>query len=472
MNKETVTGLKELFKGWCAEDAVLIDSLPESGSARKYFRISGAHSHAIGVYNPDHKENEAFIYLSRHLKKKGVNVPEVWAADMDKHIYLEEDLGDTLLYNYFLENSDDREALLNIYKSVIREMPVLQVNAAKDLDFTVCYPRAAFDRQSMIWDLHYFKSYFLKLTGVRFYEQDLEDDFNALIDYLLQAESTFFMFRDFQTRNIMLHNGKIYFIDYQGGRRGALQYDLASLLFEAKTSLSPEIRDELLGYYVEIFSRVPEFRAKDFVKYYPGFVLIRMLQALGAYGYRGYFERKHFFLQSIPAAVKNLEWFVIHGNQGIDTPQLLKCFDQIITSSFLSEFEDKSAVLTLRINSFAFKNGIPPDNTGNGGGFVFDCRALPNPGRLEKYKEYTGKDLCIIEFLGESPEVKAFIRNAYHLVEASVKNYRERNMTDLMVNFGCTGGQHRSVYCAEEVARLIQHHDLKVVVRHRELDKS
>jgi hypothetical protein len=325
----------------------------------------------------------------------------------------------------------------------------------------------------MIWDLHYFKSYFLKLTGIHFYEQDLEDDFNAFIDFLLQAEDEFFLFRDFQSRNIMLHNGKIYFIDYQGGRRGALQYDIASLLFEAKTSLPESLRDELLEYYIEVFSKVQRFDKNNFLKYYHGFVLIRMLQALGAYGFRGYFERKHFFLQSIPPAVRNLKWFIENKDIAIRIPQLWNCFDQIINSDFIQDYEANPEGLTVSVNSFSYKSGIPLDNTGNGGGFVFDCRALPNPGRIDKYRNFTGKDLAVIEFFKDKGEMIQYIENVYSLIKTSLLNYKERKFTSLMINFGCTGGQHRSVYCAEEIAdRIRNNFDVKIEVRHRELERK
>ncbi|MBN2613355.1 MAG: phosphotransferase [Bacteroidales bacterium] len=465
--------LKKLYAAWAGEEVISMESLPESGSVRKYYRIKGAGRMAIGVYNPDNRENTAFVYLSRHLKKHGVNVPEVYLADLAEDIYLVEDLGDMMLYNYYNANINNRESVVNLYKSVIREMPTLQANAARGLDFGVCYPRAAFDQQSMMWDLHYFKSYFLKLTGVKFYEQDLEDDFNALTKFLLQAKREYFLFRDFQSRNIMLHSGKVYFIDYQGGRKGALQYDIASLLFEAKTSLSPEIRDELLAYYIEIFSSVKGFNSKNFLKYYYGYVLIRMLQALGAYGFRGYFERKQFFLQSIPPAVKNLEWLVQHADFGVKLPQLENCFEQIIQSEISRQFELPADEFTVSVNSFSYKSGIPLDNSGNGGGFVFDCRALSNPGRYEQYKAYTGKDYPVIEFLNGQGEVQEFLNHAYAIVESSIKNYKERNFAHLMVNFGCTGGQHRSVFCAEEISsRIKQKPGVKVITRHRELEKK
>jgi hypothetical protein len=324
----------------------------------------------------------------------------------------------------------------------------------------------------MLWDLHYFKFYFLKLAGIRFDEQELENDFNNFAKFLLKAGRDFFLFRDFQSRNIMLHNDKIYFIDYQGGRKGALQYDIASLLFEAKTGLTPETRNELLDYYLELFSGEAHFNQKDFLKYYHGYVLIRMMQAFGAYGFRGYFERKHFFLQSIPPAVNHLKWFLQNIQLSVSIPHLWNCLEQIIHSDFINEYDEAEEVLSVSINSFSYRSGIPMDNTGNGGGFVFDCRALPNPGRYEKYKSFNGKDVPVIKFMKEKPEVSHFIDKVYSIIESSLKNYESRNFSHLMINFGCTGGQHRSVYCAEEISdRIKQNYKIRVRLRHRELEK-
>jgi aminoglycoside/choline kinase family phosphotransferase len=464
--------LKEMFRKWSGEEIRSFESLPESGSIRKYYRFRSTTNEAIGAFNPDTRENHAFTYLSRHLKNKGINVPDIYAEEPGKNVYLLEDLGHLSLFDYISEKRDDREAVMNMYKLVIGEMPRLQIEAGKDLDYGKCYPRSEFDLQSMLWDLHYFKFYFLKLAGIRFDEQELENDFNNFAKFLLKAGRDFFLFRDFQSRNIMLHNDKIYFIDYQGGRKGALQYDIASLLFEAKTGLTPETRNELLDYYLELFSGEAHFNQKDFLKYYHGYVLIRMMQAFGAYGFRGYFERKHFFLQSIPPAVNHLKWFLQNIQLSVSIPHLWNCLEQIIHSDFINEYDEAEEVLSVSINSFSYRSGIPMDNTGNGGGFVFDCRALPNPGRYEKYKSFNGKDVPVIKFMKEKPEVSHFIDKVYSIIESSLKNYESRNFSHLMINFGCTGGQHRSVYCAEEISdRIKQNYKIRVRLRHRELEK-
>jgi aminoglycoside/choline kinase family phosphotransferase len=470
-NSLHIENLEKIYRNWSGEETVYFEPMPESGSVRKYYRIGSKTNRAIGVFNPDKRENRSFLYLSRHLKNRGVHVPAVYAEDQESNVYLLEDLGDVLLFNYVSDNKEKKEQIIKIYQAVIEEMPRIQVDAGKDLDYSICYPRPEFDRQSMLWDLNYFKYYFLKLAGIKFDEQELEDDFGRFTDFLLEADRDYFLFRDFQSRNIILYDGNIFFIDYQGGRKGALQYDIASLLFEAKTGLEPEIRNELLDYYIRVFSQKGQFNQKDFLKYYNGYALIRMMQAFGAFGFRGYFERKHFFLKSIPPAISNLKWFLLHAEPGVKIPHLWNCLEQLVASEVAKEYEETSEGLSVSINSFSYKKGIPADNTGYGGGFVFDCRALPNPGRYDQYKSFTGKDAGVIRFLKDRPEVLRFIDNVYAIIESSLKNYESRSFSHLMINFGCTGGQHRSVYCAEEISqRIRQQFKIKVNIRHRELE--
>ena len=348
-------------------------------------------------------------------------------------------------------------------------MPAIQYKAAKDFDFSICYPRYTFDRQSMHWDLNYFKYHFLKLAYTPFHEQKLEDDFQALIDFLSEAPSDFFLYRDFQSRNIMVKGDKVYFIDYQGGRRGALQYDVASLLFEAKTALSEETRNELLELYIDTFSEYSFFDAKTFMRYFPAFVLIRSLQAFGAYGYRGYFERKPFFLQSIPPAMANLKWLLTHFDLGVKLPHLTATLHQMTEQPVFQGLLMPNGKLTVSVYSFSYRKGVPEDFTGNGGGYVFDCRLLPNPGMLDQFREMTGTDQPVIEFLQEKEEVGEFLRQVEKIVTASVDNYVKRRYEHLMISFGCTGGQHRSVYCAEQIARMLKkRNDIHVMLVHRE----
>ena len=334
-------------------------------------------------------------------------------------------------------------------------LPRIQNLGRQNLNFQYAYPRDAFDNQSMMWDLNYFKYYFLKLINLFFDEQELENDFQTFINFLLRAESDFFLFRDFQSRNIMLKNDNVYFIDYQGGRRGALQYDLASLLYDGKANLSNSDREKLFAIYLDEAEKVLSIERQNFIRYFDGFVLIRILQALGAYGYRGYFERKSHFLLSIPYALKNLSFLLENSKNLPDIPLLRELLVALIQSPIFPSLSKRN-ILTVTITSFSYKKGIPQDFSANGGGFVFDCRALPNPGREKLYANATGKDISVIAYLEKYSEVAQFKERTFALVESSVNNYLERKFTNLMVNFGCTGGQHRSVYFAEQLQKYLK----------------
>ena len=462
--------IKEVYKKFSGEKPEFISPLPPSGSNRHYFRMGSISKTVIAAVNPDRAENEAFMYITEQLRKAGVNVPEIYFHDLDRNIYFLEDLGDTDLFSIVSQShSNGDNNYLKWYKKAIKSMPAIQYKAAKDFDFSICYPRYTFDRQSMHWDLNYFKYHFLKLAYTPFHEQKLEDDFQALIDFLSEAPSDFFLYRDFQSRNIMVKGDKVYFIDYQGGRRGALQYDVASLLFEAKTALSEETRNELLELYIDTFSEYSFFDAKTFMRYFSAFVLIRSLQAFGAYGYRGYFERKPFFLQSIPPAMANLKWLLTHFDLGVKLPHLTATLHQMTEQPVFQGLLMPNGKLTVSVYSFSYRKGVPEDFTGNGGGYVFDCRLLPNPGMLDQFREMTGTDQPVIEFLQEKEEVGEFLRQVEKIVTASVDNYVKRRYEHLMISFGCTGGQHRSVYCAEQIARMLKkRNDIHVMLVHRE----
>ncbi len=466
--------IKEAYRNYFGKEPEIIQPLPPSGSNRSYMRIGVEGNTVIAAHNPDRAENEAFLYITEKLTNEGVKIPEIYMHNLDQNIYLIEDLGDTDLFKLVSEAHHENEVgYINWYKKAIKFMPAIQFKAAKNFNFSICYPRSAFDKQSMLWDLNYFKYHFLKLAYTPFHEQKLEDDFHTLADFLSEAPSNFFLYRDFQSRNIMIKEDNVYFIDYQGGRKGALQYDLASLLFEAKTALPPEIRTELLEFYLNIFSEFPFFNEKTFLKYFPGFVLIRSLQAFGAYGYRGYFERKPHFLQSIPPAITNLKWLLTNYDLGVTIPHLkstlLKMIDQPVFQGSLTS----DGRLTVSIYSFSYRKGIPEDFTGNGGGYVFDCRLLPNPGIIDQYKGLTGTDKPVIDFLKDKHEVIQFLSDVKNMVFASVENYLSKNYEHLMISFGCTGGQHRSVYCAEELAgELKKKFKINVNTVHREIKTS
>ena len=446
-----------------------------SASGRKIIRLKAGPISAIGVLYSVREENVAFLEFSRHFRRHGLPVPEIYAEDLSQGAYLEEDLGDTTLFDLLSRNrTGDSVApeVVEAYRKVVAVLPRFQIEAGTDLNYNVCYPRASFDRQSISWDLNYFKYYFLRLAGIPFNEQELEDDFGRLTDYLLTAPSDYFLYRDFQSRNVMLRDGKPWFVDYQGGRKGALQYDIASLLYDAKADLPPDLRLRLLDEYLVALGNYLKVDRDDFLEHYYAFVYARILQALGAYGYRGFFERKAHFLQSVPYALKNLRWLMHNVKLPIELPTLIGAFQSMLGSEKLLALASDADNLTVRIFSFSFHRGMPPDDTGNGGGFVFDGRSLPNPGREERFKPITGKDAPVIEYLNQQESVHQYLASVFSLVDATIENYKQRGFKNLMVSFGCTGGQHRSVYLAEQLAkRLRARGGVEVALRHIELEK-
>lgn len=467
--------IKRLFEQWAKEPCVELLALGAHGSKRQYFRAIGKTKKCIAAHNDDRRENDTFLYYSEFFKKKGLPVPEIYCVDESHLMYLQQDLGDTTLFSYLYDKKRlgggfDSE-MVGLYRRVISDLARFQTEC-RDLDFSQAFPRSDFDRQSMQWDLNYFKYYFLKPAEIPFDEQLIELDFNDLIKYLLSADTSYFMYRDFQPRNIMLtENNELYYIDYQGGRRGAAQYDLASLIYSARSDMPEPIRQELVKHYMACRGFNRDEKEKFLSRFY-AYVLIRIMQAMGAYGYRGYFERKDHFIKSLPLAIGNLRNIIENHPLDIKLPHLERVWLDICSTN--PTFEPQivtscSDRLTVKIYSFSYKKGIPQDDSGNGGGFVFDCRALPNPGRYEQYKAYTGKDRPVIEFLEKEKAVDDFINNAEALVSQSVEKYIERRFSSLMVCFGCTGGQHRSVYCAEKIAHFIQQNfDCNVILKHRE----
>jgi aminoglycoside/choline kinase family phosphotransferase len=455
------------------------------GSGRKIIRLSSKQITAIGILYDVREENVAFLEFSRHFRKHGLPVPEIYAEDLSTGAYLEEDLGNTTLFE-FLSSHRDGAAIepeaVEAYRKVVALLPRFQVEAGRDLNYKVCYPRASFDRQSIAWDLNYFKYYFLRLAGIPFNEQALEDDFSRLTKFLLSAGRDYFLYRDFQSRNIMLRRAlnrilnedEPFFLDYQGGRKGALQYDIASLLFDAKADLPPDLRQQLLDHYLDALAGFLDLDRSEFMHYYYAYVYVRIMQALGAYGFRGFYERKEHFLQSVPYALRNLRWLLHNVELPIALPTLMEAFKNMVASDKLQGLTSTSQPekLTVRVFSFSFHRGLPQDDTGNGGGFVFDGRSLPNPGREERFKTLTGKDAPVIDYLNQQESVHQFLADAKSLVDASVTTYQSRGFKHLMVSFGCTGGQHRSVYLAEQLAKHLRAKDgVEVVVRHREQEQ-
>ena len=469
-NNHIQTILTELFEKWASEEVTSILPLARSGSNRKYFRIKGDTKSVIGTYGMDTKENKTFISFSKHFYEKGLPVPEVLISDLAQGIYLQEDLGNATLYHLLTAEDHFSDSSKEKIKKTLEELAQIQIKGGEGLDYNQCYPRVAFDKQSMMWDLNTFKYYFLKLANIPFDEQALEEDFHRFTDYLLQADCEHFMFRDFQSRNIMWRNDAPVFIDYQGGRRGAMQYDLASLLFQPKAGIPFETRMELLNYYMDVVEKMIDLDRKRFVEFFFGYVLIRRIQAFGTYGLRGLYERKQYFINSIAIAAKDIKWVLENAKMSVEVPEMMKALHAIVASKQFQIFDKentKTDSLTVRINSFSYKKGLPEDPSGNGGGFNFDCRFIHNPGRYEPYKKLTGRDQPVIDFLKEHSNMQDFLNNVYHIVDEAVENYIERDFSSLMTNFGCTGGQHRSVFAADSLAaHLRQKYGVRVELHH------
>lgn len=460
--------LQNIYRTYTGKKADDITELPSSGSNRRYFRLTGEQN-LIGVCGTSIDENRAFLYMAEHFYRCGLPVPKVYAESKDETYYIQEDLGDTLLFNAIEKGrqtsvfSEEEKMLL---KKTIRLLPAFQFGGADGFDFSRCYPQPEFNLRSILWDLNYFKYCFLKATGMEFQEDKLEDDFQKMADVLLRSSSATFMYRDFQSRNVMIKDGEPYFIDFQGGRKGPFYYDVASFLWQAKAQYTDSLRQELLHEYIDALRKYQPIDEAYFFKQLRHFVLFRTLQVLGAYGFRGYFEKKPHFIQSVPFAIANLRDLL--KEEFSEYPYLCRVLRELTDlKQFADELQKRQ--LTVKVMSFAYKKGIPNDSTGNGGGFVFDCRAVNNPGKYEHYKAFTGLDESVIRFLEEDGEIISFLDHAYALVDASVKRYMERGFTSLTVCFGCTGGQHRSVYSAQHMAEhLSRTFGVKVELVHRE----
>ena len=462
--------LEKLFTNHVGHRPQTIEELASSGSNRRYFRLKAGEVSLIGVIGTNLQENEAFLNFDEQFADDGLPVPAVVAVSGDKMSYLQTDLGDTLLFNAIEKgrltrvfSPHERELLVK----TIRLLPAFQFAKNGKFDFSKSFPTKEFDRRSIMWDLNYFKYCFLKATGLEFEENLLEDDFNRMANKLIESDCDGFMYRDFQSRNVMIKDNQPWFIDFQGGRRGPCYYDVASFIWQAKAGYPEDLRNELIDEYIDAAEKYRDIDRTEFKKILKQFVLFRTLQVLGAYGFRGYFEKKPHFMQSVPFALENLRYLLKEG--AVDEyPYLSKMLLELVNmKQFTDEFEKRQ--LTVKVLSFAYKKGIPNDTSGNGGGYVFDCRAINNPGKYERYKPFTGLDRQVIDFLEEDGEVYDFLDNCYALVDSSVKRYLERGFTNLMVAFGCTGGQHRSVYCAQHMAEhLNKDFNVKVELVHRE----
>jgi len=449
----------KLYKDWCGKQPASVDVLPQSGSDRRYFRLHGEDGKTvIATHGLNIPENEVFIYFSDHFIEKKINAPKILAVSDDRTIYLQNDLGDVSLLN-ILEEKGFTDEVYDLFKESLHQLARLQVLGDEGMNYDKCLTNKEFGKQAIMADLLYFKYYFLDAIRKPYDKQNLIDDFEALSNYLTHTEYKFFMFRDFQSRNIQVRGSEVFFIDYQGGMKGAPQYDVASAIWQARANLPDEWKSKLLEDYMDSFDSIigSAIDREVFKSQYNGYVLIRLLQVLGAYGFRGLFERKAQFLTSIPLALNNLKWFIDDNSLGIGVPEFKRvlnlCVDEEIIKRFTPVQADEHTPLTVKICSFSYRKGIPEDASGNGGGFVFDCRGIDNPGRHHEYKTIHGRDKPVMEYLERQTRMQDFLNSVFDIVDISVEEYIKRGFNSLAVNFGCTGGQHRSVYAADALAR-------------------
>jgi len=457
--QHAIEAIQQLYTEWKGQPPQSIDVLPQSGSERRYFRLHGKEGAVIGTYGANIKENESFIYFSDLFSEKKLATPQILAVSKDRVFYLQEDFGDTSLLNK-LEAAGFTPYVYDLFKKSLAELARLQVTGDKGLDYDRCLTNKEFGKQAIMADLLYFKYYFLDALRKPYDKQKLIDDFEALSNYLTHTEYKYFMFRDFQSRNIMVTpDENVHFIDYQGGMKGAPQYDVASMLWQARANLPDEWKDNLLVDYMDTFEQLinAPLDRNIFRSQYNGYVLIRLLQVLGAYGFRGLFERKAQFLTSIPLALRNLRDFFQHQSLGISVPEFKKVLDMCVADEIIQQFTPTQATeqtpLIVKISSFSYRKQIPADDTENGGGFVFDCRGILNPGRVESMKTQTGRDKQVKDFLEQQTKMPEFLNSVFDIVDITVEEYINRGFENLMVSFGCTGGQHRSVYAADAMAR-------------------
>lgn len=456
--QQIIEDITSLFASVSKEPVQQVEKIPQSGSDRIYFRISTPSKNYIATYGHNIKENETFVYFSRHFKKAGCPVPDIFCENQEHTIYIQEDFGDVSLLNK-LEEHGYTDYVYGLFQQSLRALAWLQIKGGKGIDYGYSLTAKEFGKQAILSDLLYFKYYFLDTLKYAYDKQALLDDFEALSNYLTHTENKHFMFRDFQSRNVMIKDEKPHFIDFQGGMRGALQYDVASLLWQARAELPEEWKNNLLDYYIDEANKLLENPADKsiFIAQYNGYVLIRLLQVLGAYGFRGLFERKAQFLTSIPLALRNLKDLTENQRMGISVPTFQKCLRHCVSDEVVNRFEPLRATddtpLLVSINSFSYRKGIPPDASDNGGGFVFDCRGILNPGRVDSMNTKTGRDKEVKDFLENQTQMPNFLNSVMDVVDITVEEYIKRGFENLMVSFGCTGGQHRSVYAADAMAR-------------------
>lgn len=463
--------LVELYKKVFSVEPESCTPLTGSASNRKYYRMSGEGGSCIGVVGTDVRENEAFLSIAGHFRAKGINVPEVYAVSDDGMAYIQQDLGNAVLFDMLTEARKTGEGMDRVNDLLCKTMsmlPKIQFEGAEGLDFSVCYPQPSFDRRMVMFDLNYFKYCFLKPSGLEFDEVALQDDFERFADDLLVGDTDTFLYRDFNARNIMVCGDEPYFVDFQGGRRGPVFYDVASFAWQARAKFTDAQKEAMLSAYLSSYASYASVDEGSFRSSLRLFVLFRLLQVLGAYGFRGWVEHKANFVTSIPAAIAEMKAWLADPSDRY--PYLMRVLGRLVELPRFNEPRHDDGVLEVKVYSFSFKKGVPHDPTGNGGGYVFDCRSIHNPGRYEPYKKLTGRDEPVIRFLEDDGEILGFLDHAYGIVDSHVETYRKRGFTSLMVSFGCTGGQHRSVYSAEHMAHHLaqKYPDIHVRLIHRE----
>ncbi len=463
--------LLELYRTSTGCEPISMRAITGSASRRRYYHMDGPEK-IVGVIGSDIVENRAFLHIAQTLKQHGVNVPCVTACSHDEMVYLQEDLGDRSLYDVICEDGFSTSTV-DLCRKSIDQLVKLQKAGGDNIDFSKCFPVAEMSRESIMWDLNYFKYCFLKIVGIEIDEPRLEKEFDLLAEVIETSQPRVFIHRDFQSRNILIHHNDAWLIDFQGGRRGPALYDIVSFLWQARAGFPEEIKKELLDYYINILcSQYPAASAAGLYSQLPHVLLFRTMQVLGAYGFRGLIERKRRFYSYIPQAIDNLKQALL---QTKDRYPYLESLAEMLSQQFSPDVTSTAhcnSPLTVKVFSFSYKKGIPADDSGNGGGFVFDCRAIHNPGRYEQYKQLTGDDLPVIEFLEYDGEITTFLDHCKSLVDASVERYIKRGFTNLMVSFGCTGGQHRSVYSATHMAEhLATKYGIHVILEHREQGK-
>ena len=464
--------IENLFNTFQGSPWDSIQKIPQSGGDRIYFRIQQGRQTWIATYNLNVKENQTFIYFAQHFHEKGMPVPKLLAVNQDQTVYLQEDVGTTSLLDV-LELEGKTDAVFALFQKSLTALAKLQIQGAQGLDYNHCLTSKSFGKHSILTDLLYYKYYFLDTLQYPYDKQALIDELELLSEQLAQNQYDNFMFRDFQSRNIMVKEGEVFFIDFQGGMQGGLPYDLASLLWQAKAELSNEWKENLLVHYInELQKLLPKpLDVNEFKKQYQGFVLLRLLQVLGAYGFRGLFERKAHFLTSIPLGLKNLKNFLQVYSLAKDTPVFASILNWMVSEEVIQRFTPPTAnettPLVITINSFSYKKGIPSDDSENGGGFVFDMRGILNPGRVEEHKKQSGLDKPVQDFLEQRTKMNTYLNSVWDLIDITVEDYLKRGFSSLHINFGCTGGQHRSVYAAEQTARHLRNkYKVKTVLEH------